>query len=230
MSDRFPSQPDENETIRLPYPVPYYAQVASPELAGPIFSEGLDPVLDPRWAESGAVDPAEYAYWTDRACGVACLKMCVEALGGPVRPLVEWARQGLARGGYRIDQDEQGRALERGWVHRALAEMAAEEALSATALPLALEALPEHLRQGRLVITSVSFEIGTDLPITRQGGHLVVVCGAELCAGSLAALHIHNPSGRTPAMRASARIPAIRFALGYSGRAILIGPRSVRRP
>ena len=99
----------QDETIRLPYPIPYCAQVASPELARAIFVEGFDPTLDPRWAETGARDPQEYAYWTERACGVACLKMCVEALGGPVRPLLEWARTGVARGGYRIDQDERGR-------------------------------------------------------------------------------------------------------------------------
>ncbi|MBV5330914.1 hypothetical protein JZU69_00485 [bacterium] len=79
------------ETIRLPYPVPYYAQIASPELAESIFVQGMDPIHDPRWAESGAETPQEYAYWVERACGVACLKMCVEAVGGPTRPLVEWA-------------------------------------------------------------------------------------------------------------------------------------------
>jgi hypothetical protein len=35
------------ETIRLPYPVPYYAQIASPELAESIFVQGMDPAQDP---------------------------------------------------------------------------------------------------------------------------------------------------------------------------------------
>jgi hypothetical protein len=82
------------EIVRLPYPVPYYAQVASLELAEAIFNQGMDPAQDPRWAESGADTPQEYAYWVERACGVACLKMCVEALGGPVRSLVDWGRWG----------------------------------------------------------------------------------------------------------------------------------------
>jgi hypothetical protein len=215
-----------NETIRLPYSIPYYAQVASPELARAIFTEGLDPTHDPRWAETGAVNAQEYAYWTERACGVACLKMCVEALGGPIRPLLDWARAGVARGGYRIDLDENGRPLERGWVHRVLAEMIAEQGLSASAMALELEEFPTYLRAGQMIIASTSFEIGDNLPVTRKGGHLVVVGGAELNGSRLAYLRIHNPSGRSPELRIHARIPSERFAQGYSGRVILAGPAS----
>ena len=218
----------QNETIWLPYPIPYCAQVASPELARAIFVEGMDPALDPRWAETGARDPQEYAYWTERACGVACLKMCVEALGGPVRPLLEWARTGVARGGYRIDQDERGRPHERGWVHRILAELMVEEGLSASALALDLADFPIHLRAGQMMIASVSFEVGDDLPVTRKGGHLVVVSGVQVMEGRPTAFWIHNPSGRSSELRAGARIPADRFAQGYSGRAILVGPASAR--
>src|SRR5512138_753865 len=100
------------ETIRLPYSVPYYAQIASPELAESIFVQGMDPAKDPRWAESGAESPEEYAYWVERACGVACLKMCVEAAGGPVRSLVDWARLGLERGGYLVRPDADGNPQE----------------------------------------------------------------------------------------------------------------------
>src|SRR5512134_3886133 len=103
------------ETIRLPYSVPYYAQVASPELAEAIFVHGMDPALDPRWAESGAATPQEYAYWVERACGVACLKMCVEAAGGPKHPLLHWARRGRERGGYLIHRAEDGSLREVGW-------------------------------------------------------------------------------------------------------------------
>jgi hypothetical protein len=45
------------KTTHLQYSIPYYAQIASPELAEAIFVHGLDPTLDPRWAESGAESP-----------------------------------------------------------------------------------------------------------------------------------------------------------------------------
>ena len=212
------------ETIRLPYRVPYYAQIASPELAESIFVNGLDPAQDPRWAESGAETPDEYAYWVERACGVACLKMCVEALGGPTRPLVDWARQGLERGGYLIRENEDGSTHEVGWVHGALADMARESGLTAEAHPASVEEIPAYLRQGRMVIASVSYEAGDDrLPITRQGGHLMVVIGAECVDERPQAFYVNNPSGRRAELQAGARLPLGRFAAAYSGRIIAIG-------
>jgi hypothetical protein len=211
------------EVIRLPYPVPYYAQIASHELAESIFVHGMDPALDPRWAESGADTPQEYAYWVERACGVACLKMCVEALGGPKRSLVDWARVGLERGGYLIRRNDDGSTCEVGWVHGVLVEMARENGLIAEAHPASLEEIPAYLRQGHMVIASVSYEAGDDrLPITKQGGHLMVVIGAECVDGRPHAFYVNNPSGRRKELQANARLSLERFAAAYSGRVIVI--------
>jgi hypothetical protein len=211
------------EWISLPYMVPYYAQVASPELATAIFIEGMDPVLDPRWAETGAETPAEYAYWVERACGVACLKMAVEALGGPVCSLVGWARLGLEQGGYLVRQEPDGSQREVGWVHAALAQMARDAGVQAEARAASLNEIVGELRRGRLVIASVSYEAGDDrLSITRQGGHLMVVRGAGLEDGRLKCLIVNNPSGRRAELQAGARLPAERFAEAYSGRVIVM--------
>ena len=211
------------EQIRLPYVVPYYAQIASLDLAEAIFVHGLDPVLDPRWAESGAATPQEYAYWVERACGVACLKMGVEALGGPNYPLVQWARMGVAQGGYLVRYDEQGDAHEVGWIHAALAQLARGVGLAAEARAAGLAEILDLLRQGALVIASVSYEVGDDQrPVTRQGGHLMVVVGAESAGDGPVAFLVNNPSGHGPAWQAAARVPAERFALGYSGRVVVL--------
>ena len=213
-----------SETIRLPYPVPYYAQIASPELAESIFVHGMNPAQDPRWAESGAESPQEYAYWVERACGVACLKMCVEAVGGPKYSLVDWAHIGLERGGYLVRHNEDGSVYEVGWIHRVLAEMAKENGLIAASHPAMLEEIPEYLRRERMVIASVSYEAGDDrLPITRRGGHLMVVVGAECADGFPYAFYVNNPSGRRAELQAGARLPLERFAPAYSGHIIVIG-------
>lgn len=205
-------------TLTLPYPVPYCAQIASPALAELILTEQLPAEEDPRWAESGAETPAEYAYWTQRACGVACLKMCVDALGGTSRTLVEWARTGLAAGGYLVRGGE-----EIGWRHDSLAALCRREGLQAQAQPAALNDIPALIAEGKMVIASVSYQIGTLGPVTRRGGHLVVVVGAELDeAGQPAALLVNNPSGRHPHLRTGARIPLERFAQGYTGRVIAV--------
>jgi hypothetical protein len=213
------------EIIRLPYPVPYYAQVASPELAESIFVNGMDPAQDPRWAESGAETPQEYAYWVERACGVACLKMCVDAVGGlSMRSLVDWARLGLERGGYLVRHNADGSIQEVGWVHGVLAEMAQESGLTAEARRASVEEITLFLRQGSMVIASVSYEAGDDhLPITRQGGHLMVVIGVECVDGHPQAFYVNNPSGRRTELQAGARLPLERFAAAYSGRIIVMG-------
>ena len=212
------------EIIRLPYTVPYYAQISSPELAESIFVHGMDPAQDPRWAESGAQSPQEYVYWVERACGVACLKMCVEAVGGPTRSLIDWVRLGLERSGYLIYHNEDGSSHEVGWVHSALAEMAQASGLTAESRPATLEEIPKYLRQGHMVIASVSYEAGDDrLPITRQGGHLMVVIGVECADDHPQAFYVNNPSGRKAELQAGARLPLERFAAAYSGRIIVIG-------
>ncbi len=184
----------------------------------------MDPAQDPRWAASGAETPEEYAYWVDRACGVACLKMCVEAAGGPVRSLLEWARLGLERGGYLIRQNADGSAQEVGWVHGMLAEMAQANGVTAEAHPASVAEIVAYLRQGRMVIASVSYEAGDDrLSIIRQGGHLMVVVGAECMDGHPRALYVNNPSGRRTELQADARLSLERFKAGYSGRIIVMG-------
>lgn len=212
------------KSIRLPYPIPYYAQVASPELAHAIFEEGLNPGSDPSWQQWGCASAAEYAYWVDRACGIACVKMVVEGLGGPRRPMMEWIQDGLGRNGYLVTPDANGHPLERGWVHRALAEQISACGFQASARPASLEEMVGFLGSGQALIASVSYELGKDAPVTRQGGHLVVVTGADLTGqGQAGCFYIHNPSGRSAAYRANARIEARRFAQAFSGRVILAG-------
>lgn len=212
------------ERIRLPYSIPYYAQVASPELAAAFFDRGRPLESDPRWAEFGASSPQEYAYWADRACGIACVKMCAEALGGPVLSMMDWIKAGLDRDGYAVRTGANGVREEIGWVHQCLADLIAPYAAQAWAQSAAIDEIAAHLTAGRLVIASVSYQIGTNGPVTRRGGHLVVVTGADRDAHGVRALVVNNPSGRTPRLRQNARIPVDRFLAGYSGRVIVIEP------
>jgi hypothetical protein len=213
------------QTIRTAYSIPYYAQIASPELAQAIFSGSMPAADDPRWAESGAETLEEYAYWSDRACGVACVKMVVEAFGGEVRPLVEWARSGSALGGYLNEIRPDGSRAERGWLHSALAKLITDEGFYAEACSAELADIPGLLDEKYVLIASVSYQIGTHLPVTRRGGHLVVVSGADLDdGGRLSALILHNPSGRTEQLRVNACVPVARFAAAYTGRIIAARP------
>ncbi len=210
--------------IRLPYTIPYYAQVASPELAYAIFEENLDSRRDPCWQQWDCASAEEFAYWVDRACGIACVKMVVEGLGGPQRQMMEWIRDGLGQNGYLVTEDANGNPVERGWVHRALADLISASGFQASARAASLEEIVELLDGAQIAIASVSYELGKDAPITRQGGHLVVITGADVTdEGKIDSFYIHNPSGRLAKYQENARIDALRFSQAYSGRVVQAG-------
>lgn len=210
--------------IQMPNPIPYYAQVASPQLANAIFEEGLDPRSDPCWQQWGCASKDEYAYWVDRACGIACIKMVVEGFGGPQRPMMEWIQDALERDGYMVKADANGNLVERGWLHRVLAELINAAGFQAFSQPASIEDIAGYLDNGQVIIASVSYELGKDASITHKGGHLVVVIGVDITdEGEVDNIYIHNPSGRLEQYQANARIEADRFSQAYSGRVILVG-------
>src|SRR5215471_10921804 len=84
--------------------VPYYSQWESPELVGRFIDGSLRPAEDPRWAASGACSPAEYEYWSTKACGLACLKMILGSRALPVPPLMRLVERALAWRAY-LPQD-----------------------------------------------------------------------------------------------------------------------------
>jgi hypothetical protein len=227
ISQNNPAKCPPVERIGLPFKVPYYAQVASPEWAEAVFDRGVDPRGEPHWGEWAACDPEEYAYWCPRACGPVCVKMCIEAMGGVVKPVMGWVRQGLEQDGYEIRQGMDGQPVEVGWRHAALAGLIASSGFFAQFMRIANDKILEYISAGQMLIASVSFEIGTQRPVTRQGGHLVVVTGADTQAGETVNFLIHNPSGRTQDLRENALIPAERFSQAYSGRAIVVSDRPI---
>ena len=188
------------------------------------------------WASYGASTPEEYAHWALRSCGVVCVKMAVEGLttGTPSGTVVDWVQAGLHIDGYitelRPTADRPDKPVEKGWKHAALAQLAKAHGLRAELVSdLALDDLAAHARADRLVIASVSAELGEEsAPITRSSGHLVLVLGVALDgAGAVQRVVVHNPSGRSRALQESARIDAARFAQGFSGRGIVVGRRDL---
>lgn len=214
---------ETHQQFQFPRPIPYYAQVASPELAEKIFSQGMNPGEDPRWKEWGFSRQEEYTHWVERACGIICVKMVVEALGGACYSVQQWVQRGLEAGGYLVVEGENGARVEKGWIHNTLAELIKREGFEARACKASLWEVANFLKQGMLLIASVSYEIGTDGPVTKNTGHLVVVSGLETHLLSLENFIVQNPSGRRAELQSNAIIPALRFSQAYSGRVILAG-------
>jgi len=216
------------EQITLPYDIPYYSQFASPELVHDIVNGLISARDDPRWREFGAETLQEYEFWSWKACGIASLKMAVEALGVARRSMMDWIGDGVADGGF-IHEEEVVAGKPSGWVHRALARLAADSGLAADcAAGIDLGQIAALIDGGRLVIASVSYELGTTGEISRNRGHLILLHGYSRIGSQVEALLVNNPSGRSAELRRNCWLPAARFAAAFSGRVISIGPARCR--
>ncbi|MGA5819330.1 C39 family peptidase [Kitasatospora sp. NPDC094028] len=197
--------------------VPYHAQWESAELVRAIIDGRLDAAEDPRWGQSGAATPEEYAWWSWRLCGVACLRMALDHWWGVAPPALRLADECVAAGAYVRD----GESL-RGLVHTPFAGYVRERwGLAAQAREAGPEEVAAEVAGGRLVMLSVHPSIreprGPE-PV-RRGGHLVLAVGV-----TDAALLIHNPSGFAEESQEFAPVPWRSFGPFYAGRAIVLGP------
>lgn len=136
--------------------------------------------------------------WQPRACGIACLKMLLEARGVETPTLDEMIKDGVALGAY----------SENGWLHDGLialgakygaelyrkefrkkdADMVTSDKLNTEGINVILN----ELEMGRPVIVSAikNFEI-------RNKFHMVLVVGAELEEGIVKGFYYHDPDSYT---------------------------------
>ena len=211
----------------IPYTIPYTCQFASRDRVREFVAERRLLLSDGLWADYGADSPNEYAHWSLRSCGVVCVKMVIEGLGGERRSVMDYVHEGLAIEGYltTIRDDRPDQIVEIGWKHSALAQLIRNAGYDARLIAeIGLDDICAHLEAGGILIGSVTSQLGeVGVEPTRQSGHLVVVVGFSLDESEeVESVIIHNPSGRTRRLQESAPIPVERFMAGFSGRGIVI--------
>jgi hypothetical protein len=195
--------------------VPYFAQWESAELAQRFVDGSLPLADDPRWAASGASTAAEYGYWANKVCGLACLKMILSSRGLPAPPMMTLVERALSWQAY----TQQGDCVT-GLVYRPFADwVAAEYGITVEVAPdLPLAAVNAVASARTPVIASVHAWIRwPDREPPARGGHLVLVTGA-----GDGLLRLHNPSGIPPSSQRDALVPAADFARFYAGRGMLV--------
>ena len=178
--------------------------------------------IDPdEWDEHGGHALGDRVEWSERACGIAALRMIMLAYLGTAPPLTELVKLGV----------EAGALTGRGWLHAGIADLAsgygipaAAEAVAAPNLPVRLAAAP--------VIVSVTRQFPDD---GRKGGHLVVARGYD-GGGDDPDILLRDPSSWG---QEHDRVPLSRLSASYSGRCITFAPMTthagpglgrVRRP
>lgn len=196
--------------------VPYYSQWESPELVPQFLDGSLRAADDPNWAASGARSPAEYGFWSPRVCGLACLRMIMDARRLPVLPMMRLVERALAWRAYIPDGEQVA-----GLIYRPFADWVGHDyGISTAAVPdLTLEQVCASASPAAPVIASVHHWIRwPDRTPPQTGGHLVLVTGA-----ADGVLRLHNPSGLPGASQRDARIPAADFARFFAGRGLIVG-------
>ena len=157
--------------------------------------------IDPgEWDAHGGAALGDRAEWSDRACGMAALRMILLAYRRSAPPLTELVALGVA----------EGALTGRGWLHAGIARLADRFGIPAPDLPGHLAIAP--------VIVSVTERFPDD---GRKGGHLVVARGYHDAQPGDPDILFRDPSGWG---QTCDRVPLSRLAASYSGRAITFAP------
>jgi hypothetical protein len=167
--------------------------------------------IDPaEWDRHGGTALGDRAEWSDRACGMAALRMILLAYLGTAPPLTDLVKTGV----------RDGALTERGWLHAGIARLATGFGIPSAAEAVSVGELPVRLAAAPLII-SVTGKFPED---GRRGGHLVVARGTACSArGSDLDILIRDPSAWG---QEHDRVPLARLASSYTGRCITFAPMS----
>lgn len=131
----------------------------------PFYSQRLTPL---NYQQEGFDSLEEASAWTQRICGLACLKMIIARITGDVVPLKTLLDQGLAVDGY---------IKGIGWVHQGLLDVASSYGITGLCQSIGteLDLIDAALQQRHLVMASVSCGFKPE----KKGGHLVLIIGSQ---------------------------------------------------
>lgn len=164
--------------------------------------------IDPgEWKAHGGAALGDRAEWSDRACGMAALRMILLAYRRAAPSLTELVTLGV----------QQGAMTNRGWLHAGIARLAA-----GFGIPARAEAVTAPDLIGQLSAAPVIISVTEKFPQDgRKGGHLVVARGYHDTQARDPDILIRDPSGWG---QACDRVPLSRLAASYSGRCITFAP------
>jgi hypothetical protein len=207
--------------VTVTHSVPYVSQFASADLVEGFVTDVVPLSTDPRWAETGAADVVQYAWWARRMCGMACLRMVLAARGVTATSLVELAEECARHGGYVRHDDGRVDGLIYAPFARWVCERFRIGVEVRTALPVA--EVRSLVNAGTLVMASVHPWLRwPDRTPPARGGHLVLVVGT-----TPETLLVHNPSGLPGESQEYAEVPTEVFGTFYAERGVLFPPSSL---
>lgn len=149
--------------------VPYFSQWSDPDYNAAVIS-GADPCSDPTWRSSGFAEQEDYRFWSNRVCGLACLKSILSAFGMEVPTTAALLDRALTFGAYRLRSD----GVVDGLIYEPFSRMIAHDfGLASTIITKSsCQQLPSLVPRDGVIVWSVSSEIRNPFqPNARKGGH-----------------------------------------------------------
>lgn len=159
------------------------------------------------WEEHGGWALGDRTEWSNRACGLASLRMILLAYGQEAPTVTELLKLAV--------KDEV--LTPRGALHAGIAHLATELGVPSTAAPVPVEELPARLHEAPLIV-SVTEQFPKD---GRSGGHLVILHGYEEAPDPLMLFRDPSAWGQS-----HDRVELSRLSRSYTGRAITFAPLS----
>ncbi|MCI2055807.1 MAG: hypothetical protein LKJ86_01540 [Oscillibacter sp.] len=169
----------------------------------------------------------EGLFWAERSCGIASVRMVIDAIralhGLPVCPCqAEVLRRGLELEAYQKGV---------GWIHRGLVELAAEYGISGECRRGGTtKDVCDEIEHGNVCIVSVSPHFSGGLPRedgtpTPRGGHLIVPYGFYTEEGELTGLLTRHPDCFPEYIQPEYSVSIQRFDASFSGNYLVFDPK-----
>jgi hypothetical protein len=160
-------------------------------------------ISEAEWQDDAGDELGDRIEWSDRVCGMACVRMILLAYGKPAPTVTQLLKLGV----------DQGALTDRGWLHAGLAEITTQLGVPGRAEPVPAGELIERLTAAPLIIS-----VGEKFPVDgRRGAHVVIARGYTTAAGRPASVLICDPSAWG---QDHDRVPLQRLTASYTGRAV----------
>ncbi len=209
-------------------PIPsYIAQFASRELVSDILDKKISSDDDPNWKSFGFKSIEDYSFWTQRLCGLICIKMIINTINSNSdETIAKLTEKAVNLGGYKV-YDELGNFIDKGWYYAPLIELVKDYGFNGDVCSsLSEKDLCINVLENTFSIASVHpgvirFDM-EKCPFNKKGGHLVLVIGFRWSGKECLGFIIHNPSGRKNSTQENAFIPIKQFRSAFASRGLTI--------
>lgn len=200
--------------------IPYECQFATPELVADILDKKVSAKDDPNWKIFGYKNQNEYAFWSWRICGIACLKMIFDYYDvNDGKSMADLTRECVELGGYDIKKDH-------GWFFKPLLAQIKKHKLNGfIGTHFGVNLISDLILNKKFFIASVNpsmVRFDKDFTNKKPGGHLAIVIGFRIKNKKIEGFFLNNPSGKSSETRRKAFVPINIFAKAYSKKGIAI--------